>query len=352
MRGDVCDHLAPAVPESAGQQAGAGGASGDERKEDRTNGRGGAVDGAMAVEHPEAGGRASQQVLEAFDTEQLRLIALAAALMPIAGRSYAGKKGRPTSAVQHVMWNSLKVRCRCTPEKTLGLTSPVCPQMPNKDTNAVERLHTGVLGLLRLLKEPEVVATGLLLREIKDMWPLALHVAHAFRVSELGGVVDGGSIEAVVAEARAEVAALADKIRDWELTRIWERKPLVSVRVACGIDLPRCFRDHLGCAGQGRDGTGSERFPCWATAEGASQVSDRASNGFARRLPQVLAQSSHRSQEIATVAIVGTTDSPAPHHTYSIAYVSWLGEFSAWSWLSGALLSSTWGSPFSTSPRT
>ena len=157
-----------------------------------------------------------------------------------------------------------------------------------------------------------------------------------------------------VSEARAEVtaAALADKIRDWELTRIWERKPLVSVRVACGIDLPRCFRDHLGCAGQGRDGTGSERFPCWATAEGASQVSDRASNGFARRLPQVLAQSSHRSQEIATVAIVGTTDSPAPHHTYSIAYVSWLGEFSAWSWLSGALLSSTWGSPFSTSPRT
>jgi len=127
--------------------------------------------------------------------------------------------------------------------------------------------------------------------------------------------VDGGSIEAVVAEARAEVAALADKIRDWELTRIWERKPLVSVRVACGIDLPRCFRDHLGCAGQGRYGTGSERFPCWATAEGTSQVSDRASNGFARRLPQVLAQSSHRSQEIATVAIVGTTDSPAPHHT-------------------------------------
>ena len=117
-----------------------------------------------------------------------------------------------------------------------------------------------------------------------------------------------------VSEARAEVtaAALADKIRDWELTRIWERKPLVSVRVACGIDLPRCFRDHLGCAGQGRDGTGSERFPCWATAEGASQVSDRASNGFARRLPQVLAQSSHRSQEIATVAIVGTTDSSTP----------------------------------------
>ena len=164
--------------------------------------------------------------------------------------------------------------------------------------------------------------------------------------------MDGGSIEAVVAEARAEVAALADKIRDWELTRIWERKPLVSVRVACGIDLPRCFRDHLGYAGQGRYGTGSERFPCWATAEGASQVSDRASNGFARRLPQVLAQSSHRSQEIATVAIVRTTDSPAPHHTYSIAYVSWLGEFSAWPWLSGAQLSSTWGSPFSTSPRT
>lgn len=80
----------------------------------------------MAVEHPEAGGRASPQVLEAFDTEQLRLIALAAALMPIAGRRYAGKKGRPTSAVQHVMWNSLKVRCRCTPEETLVLTSPVC----------------------------------------------------------------------------------------------------------------------------------------------------------------------------------------------------------------------------------
>ena len=89
----------------------------------------------------------------------------------------------------------LGARLECTERDTAWLrpacASVVGEQLGNKDTRSVLSIHAGVLGILPLLGAPDRLATGLLLAHVKHLWPVALHIAHAFRVASVTGVASG-----------------------------------------------------------------------------------------------------------------------------------------------------------------
>ena len=55
-------------------------------------------------------GQTAPSVAAAFDSDSLRLMSLAAGLLPVAGRMYEGKKRRQFPVVQHVIAESIRVR--------------------------------------------------------------------------------------------------------------------------------------------------------------------------------------------------------------------------------------------------
>jgi len=130
----------------------------------------------------------------------------------------------------------------------------------------VQMIHTGMLGILKLLRFPDRLATGLLLREVKEFWPISLHLAHSFRVASIGGIVkpeDGAflprapvscfltcgpclcrftlPVEESVAQTRREAEVFAANVYTWGLQDVWTWKKVVNVRKiprSCGV---ACF---------------------------------------------------------------------------------------------------------------
>lgn len=131
-------------------------------------------------------------------------------------------------------------------------------QLGNRTAKGLLGIHKGVLSILPLLAAPDRLATGLVLADIKELWPLALHVAHSFLVASVAGVAsaDAGThtgsrfggvchVQAhtcgcsarvaagtAAAATRAQVEEFVRQVYDWKLERIWERERLLNVRNA------------------------------------------------------------------------------------------------------------------------
>ncbi|KAK9743298.1 hypothetical protein RND81_03G230300 [Saponaria officinalis] len=168
------------------------------------------------------------QSLEAptIDDDQRRLCLYAALFLPLRSMSYKDKK-KKVPAVDFIFRNSLKrpvkdaetvISIHRVMEKFLSLLSLL--------TSKEDMQHAEATCGKILIDVPETsklrILTGLLLREIKDFWPVALLVSTLV-------YPDDGVVECIKLEKCRKMFKLAeDMITKQGLENIWETKPLVN----------------------------------------------------------------------------------------------------------------------------
>ncbi|KAL9245483.1 hypothetical protein vseg_019129 [Gypsophila vaccaria] len=172
------------------------------------------------------------QSLEALtlNDDQRRLCLYSALFLPLRGMSFKEKK-KKVPVVDYIFRNSLKLKAKDSEtvisvhratEKFISLISLLTSQ---KDFQHAET-ECGKI----LIDVPESsklrIWTGLLLREIKDFWPVALLVSTLIYPE---GCSHESSIEDVKLEKSRELFNLVkDMITEKGLENIWETKPLVN----------------------------------------------------------------------------------------------------------------------------
>ncbi|XP_021847913.2 tRNA nucleotidyltransferase cca2 [Spinacia oleracea] len=173
------------------------------------------------------------QSLEALtlNDEQRRLCLYAALFLPLRSMVYRDNKKKKIPVVDFIFRNSLKLKAkdaetvisvhRAT-EKFIPLVSCITSE---KDVQHAEA-HCGKI----LTDVPETsklrILLGLLLREIKEFWPVALLVSTLLYPN---GVLCESSAEDLKLEKSEELFKLVkDVIVKLDLENIWEAKPLVN----------------------------------------------------------------------------------------------------------------------------
>ncbi|XP_010679172.2 tRNA nucleotidyltransferase cca2 isoform X1 [Beta vulgaris subsp. vulgaris] len=164
--------------------------------------------------------------------EQRRLCLYAALFLPLRSMIYRDKKKKKIPAVDYIFRSSLKLKAK-DPETVISVhraTEKFIPLISyitsEKDVQHVEAQCGKIL-----IDVPETsklrILTGLLLREIKDFWPVALLVSTLLYPDD--GLPESSVEDNLKLEKCRELFKLVkDKIMKLGLENIWEAKPLVN----------------------------------------------------------------------------------------------------------------------------
>ncbi|XAR62671.1 CCA tRNA nucleotidyltransferase [Bertholletia excelsa] len=176
-----------------------------------------------------------------FSDEARRLAMYAALLLPLSDTTYKDHKLKTVPVVNYIFRNSLKLKAsdaetvmnvHTATKKFVSLIPFITSD--DEDQQVVEVdwgrgiLDVHVASKLRVL-------AGLLLREIKDFWRVALLASVLLYPADID-VTKNSSAEQLELEKRKEVfAIIEEEITRLGLDRIWEMKPLLNGKEIMGV---------------------------------------------------------------------------------------------------------------------
>ncbi|KAA8546308.1 hypothetical protein F0562_002953 [Nyssa sinensis] len=168
-----------------------------------------------------------------FNDEQRRIFLYAALFLPFTQTIYRDNKAKKIPVVNYIFRNSLKLKAsdadtvisvhRAT-EKFLSLIPFIAS---NEDIQIAEvdwereTLDVPVASKLRVL-------AGLLLREIKDFWRVALLVSVLLYPTAIDWSIDSSDKHFELDKRRELFKTVENSVMKLDLDRIWEMKPLVN----------------------------------------------------------------------------------------------------------------------------
>ncbi|XP_002266551.2 tRNA nucleotidyltransferase cca2 [Vitis vinifera] len=168
-----------------------------------------------------------------FNDEQRRLYLYAALFLPFRKTLYEGGKARKIPVVNHIIRNSLKLRAsdadtvvsiHCAVEKFISLI----PFIESTESIQISEAEWGIEILDLPVTSKLRILTGLLLREIKGFWRVALMVSTLLYPNDINHTRDISKNNFQLDKRRKVFEMVENAIVGLGLEEVWELKPLVN----------------------------------------------------------------------------------------------------------------------------
>ncbi|KAK3405944.1 hypothetical protein EUGRSUZ_K02157 [Eucalyptus grandis] len=179
------------------------------------------------------------------EDEQRRLSLYAALFFPFRTITYEDNKGKKIPIVKYVFRNSLK-RKASDAETVVGVHSAVARLLsliPFLESNVDGELNEDGMGsvLVHIPASSKLrVLTGFLLREVKDLWRVALLISVLAYPSPIGCSEDAMLKHSELDKRKEVFQAVENAILKLGLEKIWEVKPLVTGKDIMNILQLKC----------------------------------------------------------------------------------------------------------------
>ncbi|KAI8563183.1 hypothetical protein RHMOL_Rhmol03G0092600 [Rhododendron molle] len=189
----------------------------------------------ICVTHMDAAWNLMQLIgCSAFNDEQRRLGLYATLFLPLRSTTYKDNKSKKVPVVNYIFRNSLKLKASDAEtvinvhNATKKLLSLIPLILSNPEDIKIAEVDWGRVTLDVPVASKLRILAGLLLREIKDFWRVALLASVLLCPTNIDDTNDS-SAEQFQLEKRSQIYKIVENaITDLGLEKVWEMKPLVN----------------------------------------------------------------------------------------------------------------------------